>query len=67
MSKKTNCGNKVIVCPYCGYKHFDPYEHFRNEEEETNITCHHCNNEFFVSREIEFKYYTRKMTKTLKE
>jgi transposase len=50
----------TIICPYCGYKYPDPGEEFVNEDE-TEITCSHCEKEFYATRNISITYSTETM------
>jgi DNA-directed RNA polymerase subunit RPC12/RpoP len=46
-----------ITCPYCGWKDSDSWEMTESGE----VECGKCENEFYVEREIDVSYTSRKI------
>lgn len=55
--------NPEPVCPHCGKKYSDAWEiNFGNDMEgSTTITCGHCEEDFFVQRNVEVTFTTAKI------
>jgi transposase len=49
--------NHYVICPHCGHKHGDTWEFF-GDREDTEITCHECERDFFASRIISETFIT---------
>lgn len=51
-----------IECPHCGYEEADCEGIFDDNvvDQEVEIECNDCGKMFFVSREIDITYYTKK-------
>ena len=51
----------VGVCPYCGHRHEDSWEWFREGQEEAEIECDKCGKSFQCEVEYSVAYTSRKI------
>lgn len=47
------------ICPYCGNKHADMWDHSWGASDEIEITCYRCDRDFKVLRHVDVEYETR--------
>jgi hypothetical protein len=54
---------KDIFCPYCGHKEKDAWDIDFGDgtEEETTVSCSHCDEEFICSRSVSVSYSTMRI------
>ena len=45
-----------IKCPYCGYKDTDSWEYNMGQDDEIEVECGNCEEEFLVTCHIEVTY-----------
>ena len=63
MSEKINHEyTDEIVCPYCGYEFTDSWE-FSDTQDEQQVDCHDCGEEFLLYVHVSVDYTTYKKKK----
>jgi hypothetical protein len=54
-------GKDNIVCAHCDHEHEEWWEFYLDEECEEKITCHLCNKEFEVTKQVSYSFDSRKI------
>lgn len=55
-----------LVCPYCGHKHRDAYEHFTSSDD-IDTYCDSCGLEFHSQRHITIHYTSTPVVQDAKD
>jgi hypothetical protein len=50
-----------FICPYCGYKDPDWWEHFHRDDEDITTTCDSCGKEFEACKHVSISFSTYKI------